>query len=268
MATRTVPLRGGMFEVDLSETGQGPPLLYLHGIWDGPDNPLVAALQRRFTVVEPRLPGFGGTTGEEHLLDIHDGLYFFLDLVDQLGYEGVPLIGHCLGGMFAAELAAAQPARWPHVVLIAPFGLWLTDHPSLDFFAADPDELAQALYGGSEADGIAGTSVLRPGSSEPEGLTDEQRVDRRLERARSLAAAARFLWPIPDRGLARRAHRLPASTLLVWGSNDGLVPPEQGALLQRLAPGSRLEVVDGAGHLPHYQQPDRVEALVARAVQS
>lgn len=262
MARRTVAVRGGMFEVDLSEAGQGPPLLYLHGIWDGPDNPLVAALQRDFTVVEPKIPGFGKTSGEEHLRDIHDAVYFFLDLLDQLGCEGVPLVGHCLGGMFAAELAASQPARFSHVVLIAPFGMWSDDRPSLDFFPATPDELALALYGSSGPDGIAGTSVLRPGSSEPEGLTDEQRMERRLERARALASAARFLWPIPNRGLAKRAHRLPPSTLLVWGTEDGVVPAEHGALLHGLATGSRLELLEGAGHLPHYQQPERVRSLL------
>ncbi|MBO0893390.1 MAG: alpha/beta hydrolase [Acidimicrobiales bacterium] len=266
MGRRTVVVRGGMFEVDLSEEGQGPPLVYLHGIWDGPDNPLLAALRQRFTVLEPKIPGFGATTGEEHLRDIHDATYFFLDLLDELGCDGVPLVGHCLGGMFAAELAAAQPRRFRSVVLIAPFGMWSDARPSLDFFPAPPDELALALYGPAGPDGIAGTSVLRPGSSEPEGLTDEQRLERRLERARALAGAARFLWPIPNRGLAKRAHRLPASTLLVWGTEDGLVPAEHGAMLQGLAEGSRLALVEGAGHLPHYQQPERVLTLVEEAL--
>lgn len=255
-----------MFEVDLSEEGQGPPLVYLHGIWDGPDNPLVSALRQRFTVIEPRIPGFGATTGEEHLRDVHDALYFFLDLLDQLGCEGVPLVGHCLGGMFAAELAAAQPRRFGSLVLIAPFGMWSDTRPSVDFFSASPDELALALYGPAGPDGIAGTSVLRPGSSEPEGLTDEQRVDRRLERARALAGAARFLWPIPNRGLAKRAHRLPASTLLIWGTEDGVVPSEHGEKLQRLAAGSRLELIEGTGHLPHYQQPERVLMLAGEVL--
>jgi pimeloyl-ACP methyl ester carboxylesterase len=262
MTRRTVPVRGGTFEVDLSESGQGPPLVYLHGIWDGEDNPLVAALQQQFTVVEPKIPGFGRTTGEEHLRDVHDAVFFFLDLLDQLGYEGVPLVGHCLGGMFAAELAATQPARFPHLILIAPFGMWSDGRPSVDLFAAAPDELALALYGSSGPDGIAGTAVLRPGSSEPEGLTNEQQVERRLERARALAGAARFLWPIPNRGLSRRAHRLPSSTLLIWGTEDGVVPSEHATLLRDLAAGSRLELLDGAGHLPHYQHPERVLGLV------
>jgi pimeloyl-ACP methyl ester carboxylesterase len=266
MASRSLSLRNGMFEVEVAEAGQGPPLLYLHGIWDGPDNPLVASLQRRFTVVEPKLPGFGATRGEEHLYDVHDAVYFFLDVLDELGCDGVPLVGHCLGGMFAAEVAAAQPGRFRRLVLIAAFGLWSDALPALDFFAAGPDELAQGLYGASGPDGIAGTSVLRPGSLEPEGLTDEERVERRLERARALAAAARFLWPIPDRGLSKRAHRLPPSTLLVWGKEDGVVPPAHGEMLERLAPGSRLEIVDGAAHLPHYQQPERVRALVEEAL--
>ena len=56
------------------------------------------------------------------------------------------LIGHGLGGMFAAELAAVQPERFSHLVLIDPFGLWLPEVPTLDYFVLPPVELAEALY--------------------------------------------------------------------------------------------------------------------------
>jgi pimeloyl-ACP methyl ester carboxylesterase len=45
------------------------------------------------------------------------------------------------------------------------------------------------------------------------------------ESLQSLGAAAKFLWPIPDKGLKKRIHRITAPTLVVWGERDALVPP-------------------------------------------
>lgn len=262
MSNRNVALRDGMFQVEVGEIGDGPPLLYLHGIWDGSDNPLVSKLSEHFRVITPYHPGFGGTTGEENLRNIHDVLIYFSDLLDEIGFFNGPVVGHCLGGMFAAELAAVQPTRVTSIVLISPFGLWIEENPTLDIFAVGPQELAAALYGASGPNGIAGTAPIRPGSSEPAGLSDHERVERSLERTRAMAGAARFLWPIPDRGLVGRLHRLPARTLLIWGGEDRVVPRPYATMLQEGVPGSRLEVVDHAAHLVHYQDPGRVTDLI------
>jgi pimeloyl-ACP methyl ester carboxylesterase len=82
-----------------------------------------------------------------------------------------------------------------------------------------------------------------------------------LERAQSMAAAARYLWPIPDRGLSKRLHRVAAPTLIIWGQNDRVVPPAYGAEWQRRIPGSRLVIRQDAGHLPHVEQPAALAEL-------
>jgi pimeloyl-ACP methyl ester carboxylesterase len=52
-------------------------------------------------------------------------------------------------------------------------------------------------------------------------------------------------------------------SLIVWGDDDGVIPPEHGGAAHRLMPGSRLEIFPGAGHYPHLDDPDRfVEVLV------
>jgi hypothetical protein len=45
-----------------------------------------------------------------------------------------------------------------------------------------------------------------------------------FERQKSFAAAGKFLWPIWDKGLKKRIHRITAPTLIVWGDHDGIVP--------------------------------------------
>ncbi len=78
----------------------------------------------------------------------------------------------------------------------------------------------------------------------------------------AIACTAEFVWPIPDRGLTRRIHRISAPSLVVWGRQDGILPPvyaeEFGSRLQD----AKVEVVDGAGHLPQLEQPEVVGKLV------
>src|SRR5207237_1262237 len=57
----------------------------------------------------------------------------------------------------------------------------------------------------------------------------ERALEYTIQRTRALAASSRFLWPIPDRGLARRLHRIAAPTLTVWGRDDRAIAPAHAA---------------------------------------
>jgi pimeloyl-ACP methyl ester carboxylesterase len=77
-----------------------------------------------------------------------------------------------------------------------------------------------------------------------------------------MGATGKFLWPIPDKGLRKRIHRVQAPTLLVWGKEDRVVPPVYAEEFARRIAGARVEIVDQAGHAPHLEQPDAVAPLV------
>jgi pimeloyl-ACP methyl ester carboxylesterase len=258
VASRALPLRGGRFEVDLLEDGAGPALLYLHGTFGRREDALIARLARSRRVLAPAHPGYGGTTGAEHLSDLHDLIYYYLDLLDHLALRDLALVGHGLGGMFAAELAAVQPERFARLVLLAPLGLWDPDHPVLDFFAAEPERLAAALYHDPTSPAARATAAVP--------AEDSRYVTYVLERAKAMATAASYLWPIPNRGLSRRLHRVAAPTLLLWGESDGLCPPAYGRAFQAAIPGSELVVLPDAGHMLPVEQPEQVAALIERFV--
>ena len=72
-------------------------------------------------------------------------------------------------------------------------------------------------------------------------------------------AAASLIWPLGDRGQARRIHRATCPTLVLWGDEDELLPV---ATAQRWAEagGFPVEVVAGAGHLLEWDAPGEVGA--------
>jgi pimeloyl-ACP methyl ester carboxylesterase len=257
MQTRKVSVREGMFETELLEEGSGDPLLFLHGVAGIlPDDRFLARLAEKYHVIAPLMPGVGESTGTEHLLDIHDLIYYELDLLDTLQLRGIPIVGHSLGGMIAAELGAVQSDRFRALVLIASLGLWNPEYPVADFFSMTPRQVAAATYHDAES------PVAEAAGKAPEG--EEAYIAFMLERAKSLATAAKYLWPIPNRGLSRRLHRISAPTLLVWGESDGIVPPRYAQDFQAGIRTARVEIIPEAGHRPQIEQPDRLADAVLR----
>jgi pimeloyl-ACP methyl ester carboxylesterase len=250
-----VAVRDGAFDTEVWEAGTGAPLLYLHGEGRPSWGPFLDALAERHRVIAPLHPGYGSSTGTEQLQDVPDLVYYYLDFLDTLGLRGLPLVGHGLGGMIAAELAAVQPDRFTALVLVAPLGLWIADDPVTDFFATPPAQLAALLYHDT-------TSPAAQAAARVPTEGDEM-IEYHVERAKSLATAAKYLWPIPNRGLAKRVHRISAPTLIAWGASDKIASPRYAEAFGRQIKGSRVEIVPEAGHLPHEEQPARLDALVS-----
>jgi pimeloyl-ACP methyl ester carboxylesterase len=65
-----------------------------------------------------------------------------------------------------------------------------------------------------------------------------------------------------DPKLARRLHRVRASTLVVWGEGDAFIPIEQGRRYAELIGGARLETIPACGHLPVLERPVELARLV------
>jgi pimeloyl-ACP methyl ester carboxylesterase len=84
---------------------------------------------------------------------------------------------------------------------------------------------------------------------------EKAQLEALLIRSQHLATAGKFLWPIPDKGLKKRLHRIKAPTLLLWGQSDGLVPPIYAQEFQRYIAGARVEIMPRCGHMPMYEDP-------------
>lgn len=255
-APRQVAVRAGGLVAEVIDEGRGSPVLFLHGTFGLRWGEMLGSLSARRRVVAPVLPGYGDVAAPESLLDIHDLVYYYLDLLDELRLSGIPVVGHSFGGMVAAELAAAQPDRFTKLVLISPLGLWDAAHPVADFFAVEPKDLPVLLFHDPES-----AAALEAVKIPTEG---DELISVMLERAKSLATAARYLWPIPDKGLKKRIHRVKAPTLLVWGRSDKLCPPIYARQFQALIAGSQVKFVENAGHLSDLEQPRSVANAVEK----
>ena len=78
------------------------------------------------------------------------------------------------------------------------------------------------------------------------------------------ACTGKFVWPVADRGLDRRIHRIAAPTLILWGNADGIAAPVYAQEFAQRIAGAKVVLIDGAGHLPQLEQQERVVAAVAK----
>lgn len=251
----TIDLPGGHSQI-LWRGGDGPPLLWLHGGGGlQPDHPLLAALAREHDVIAPLAPGFNDLAELDEIDDLHDMAMHYDDLLDALGVEQAIVAGHSYGGMVAAELAAHYPRRVSRLVLIAPVGLWNDDYPVTDLFAIPFPELPAKLYVEPPQDGMG---------ADGDGQDEEAMVESLVTLARGMTSIAKFMWPIPDRNLARRLRRVSAPTLVVFGDSDAIVPPRYADDFVSLLSEGRKAIIERAGHMVTDEQTDAVAAEVGR----
>lgn len=258
IASRMIDVAGGRAKVQVYEGGDGTPLLYLHGAGGlFPNDPFVAALARHYRVYAPLLPGYGDSEGADRLRDMLDVTLHCYDVVDALKLSRPLVMGHSMGGMIAAEMAAVAPNEIERMALICPAGLWLDSHPIPDIFAMVPSEFPNYLFHDTEF----GVKLMTAGQ-------DMNNLDFLVQflvmNAKRFGMAGKLLFPIPDRGLSDRIHRIKARTLLIWGEHDKLIPPVYAQAFQQKIAGARLEMIKDAGHMVNYEKPDAVIAALAK----
>jgi pimeloyl-ACP methyl ester carboxylesterase len=239
---RTFDLLGGKVRSRVFSAGAGDPVVFLHGAGQVAWTPLLQALAKGHTVYAPEHPG-ANQTDLMHLRDMWDLALYYDELLDALELPATVLLGHSFGGMVAAELAANSRHRVSRLVLIAPIGFWRDDAPIADLAGISPERLIELMLHDPSGPLAAALSVPK---DDPQA---------QFEAAVRMASMLHFIWPLPDKGLKRRIHRITAPTLLIWGAQDKLVPPVYAQEFTSRLADSRLELIENAGHLPQLEQP-------------
>jgi pimeloyl-ACP methyl ester carboxylesterase len=252
LQSETIELFGGR-KVEVHRAGQGPVIVWLHGPHGVRRNdPMIADLAKRHTVLAPVAPGFNDVDELDDIRDVHDLALHYDDLFEALHLDTVSLVGHSFGAMIAAELAAHVPKRVQRLVLISPFGLWRDDHPVADLFARPYATIDRILWKTGEAPGWV---------TDPANFPNDP-VEKAVAVVQGMTSIAKFIWPIPDKGLRRRLPRVTAKTLVVFGADDVFVPAIYADEFAAAIPGARKAVIADAAHMVPYEKPFEVMRLI------
>jgi pimeloyl-ACP methyl ester carboxylesterase len=259
-------VEAGGRKVWLLEDGGGDPLLYLHGFADVHSVkegwlPFHEQLTKRSRVMAPAHPGCAQTDENKDMDAIEDVVFHYLEVLDALRLSRFDLVGSCVGGWIAAELAVRHPEKVRKLVLIGATGLFVQGALIGDVFM-----MAQPERGSSYASlrEMLFSSADQPRALElfPDGMGE---IEDELRRYQMLRLGSRVGFKPPyfyNYTLRNRLHRIAAPALVIWGEKDHMVPRAHGDTYAKLMPNARLEIIAGAGHSAALEKPDETAKLV------
>ena len=245
----------GGVSLEVSLAGEGRPLLFLHGgDYFAQNQGFLDRLARRWRVLIPRHPGFGGSERPDEFRSVHDLAYLYLDLLDQQRLSDVVLVGSSFGGWIALEMCVRSVERIGRLALIDALGVKFGGREQrdiADIYALPAEEVLRRTFFAPEH---ASPDYSRLDDAEAASIASDR------------AATALYGWRpyMHDPGLRPWLHRVRVRTLVIWGQGDGIVSPDYGEKLCRSLPDARFDLIPEAGHYPQIEQPDRVADAIER----
>ncbi len=256
-------VRAGEVELDYERSGSGPPLLLIMGMsgtalhWG---DELLDALRGDFEVIVYDHRGVGASTPLAGPLTIAQMAEDAAALLGALGIDSAHVMGISMGGMVAQELALKHPERVRTLTLGCTFcggeGATLTQPEVMQ-------GLAEAMMSGDRMRALRvgfDANLSAPFASDP--ALFEKFVAIAEERAVAVPVIMAQMQACMGHDTNARLSELSMPTLVIHGTEDQMLPVDNGRLIATRIPGSRLEIFDGAGHLFFWEQPERTAELV------
>ena len=236
----------------------GVPIIFLHGV--GSDKSVWRPQLEHFGTGRQALafdsPGYGDSAPAAHGTSRDDYAAAILAGMDALGVEKAHVCGLSLGGVVAIAMHAAAPERCASLVIA-------------DSFAVHPD--GQGIHDrGAEASRTIGMRALAQARA-PLLLGEQASSDLRAEVVETMAGIdpEAFRIGLEAVWLADQRDRVAAigvPTLVIVGDEDKVTPPQLSRELAEAIPGSRLEIISGAGHLANIEKPVEFNRLVGQFI--
>ena len=228
------------FRIRYMESGEGTPLVHLHGAGGLRLTPAHDLLCRHFRVVAFEMPGFGQSPENSRTRSMPELASTMGQAIKNLGLDSFNLMGTSFGGTTALWLALQAPARVLALVLEAPAAIRPegAEPPS-----GSPEEMARRLY------------------AHPERLRAIPMPDPAV-RAKTAPLLLRLRGPDRDPDLERRLPDLATPTLVLFGTVDRVIPPAMGHFYKELMPGCHLVFVYDAAHAISTDRPEAFAEVV------
>lgn len=253
--------------LNVIELGQGPPLLFIHGLAGSWTNwleqlPVLAASHR---VVALDLPGFGRSPMPRETISIAGYARIVDGLCDTLEIEAAGVVGNSMGGFIAAELAIEHASRVQRLVLISAAGISsenIREARLIPLMRLGRGALA--AYTGwlaAKSDAVARRprlrqatlrSVTRHPTRLPAPLAAEQL------RGSGTPGFIDAFYALSHYPIRERLPRIACPTLIVWGDSDRLVPTDDADVFEELIPDARKTIYADTGHVPMLERPARL----------
>ncbi|NNE18544.1 MAG: alpha/beta hydrolase [Myxococcales bacterium] len=259
--------------------GKGPLVLLIHGMAGSATTwkQVMPPLSERFTVLAPDLFGHGESDKTKGDYSLGAMASVLRDLIVALGYKRATVVGQSYGGGIAMQLAYQYPERCERLVLVNAGGLGTEVNPLLRMLTLPGSEavlLVACAPAVRRTVETLGRVALRKKLQSATVIPELWRSYSSLGDVEARRAFLRTLRAVIDpRGQAVSASdKLYLSagmpTLIIWGEDDRVIPVGHGYDAHAAIAGSWLEIIEGVGHYPHCEAPDRFVTALTEFIES
>jgi pimeloyl-ACP methyl ester carboxylesterase len=255
--------------VNYVEMGEGPPLLFVHGLSGAWQNWLenIPYFARAHRVVAMDLPGFGSSPMPPWEISIPAYGRFLRDFCERLGVPRCSLVGNSMGGFVATEVAITEPERVDDLVLVSAAGItWARARREP---AAMLGRIGMAAGPLLLRVNLAGIRRARLRKAAFQGVFYDPLSLRREALWENLVPAMKSpgyfdaMTNLVGYDIRHRLEEIGVPTLIVWGRNDRVVPvPAALAYRKRIGDNAELVIFDRCGHVPQIERPTRFNRVV------
>jgi 2-hydroxy-6-oxonona-2,4-dienedioate hydrolase len=238
----------GYREFQWLERGEGEPVLLLHGLMGRMDH-LEGVLEILGDVCRPIAPSLPILNSALRESSIGELVSFVRAFLDALEIPRAVIGGNSLGGHVALALALAEPARVSGLVLTGSSGLFERS------FTRGVPHRPSSNYVRQKMEEVVFDSTLVT----PEWVESVREI---VTTPFSLLRVLRFARAARCHNLEARLAEIRVPTLLVWGRDDRVTPPDVARRFQSLLRDARLVFLPSCGHAPMLEQPDAFAATV------
>jgi pimeloyl-ACP methyl ester carboxylesterase len=245
---RTIEAAG--CKIHLSRAGKGAPIVVLHHDFGTPDQAeLYDKLAQSNEVIVPHHAGWGKSSRPEWMRNVRDMAVLYQGILASEGIEKPTLLGLGFGGWVAAEMATMAPKGFAKLVLVAPFGIKPAEGYILDQAIVSYIDYPKAAF----ADAKAFEKVYG-------NVTTDQLEAWDIGREMSF----RIAWKpyMYSQTLPHLLGAVKTPALIVWGDKDQHIPSSTASQWKAALPGSKVEIVKGAGHAVDLEKPAELAKLV------
>lgn len=232
-------------------------LILLHGLGGYAErwNNLFPFLNKKYHIIAPDLIGYGQS--DKPSVDYTPEYFtkFVFDFIKSLGIKKTFLVGTSLGGQIVVECAATQSDMIEKIVLISPAGIMRRSTPTLDAYTM------AALYPNKDSVKNAYQMMVGPGKQVSE--TSIERFVNNMSRPNAKMVFLSTLLGLknaPD--IFEKLGKINVPTLLVWGTEDKLIPFEYAQQFVSCIPNCEFIPMKGCGHSPYVEDPEELAKIV------
>ncbi len=255
--------------VNYVEMGEGPPLLFVHGLSGAWQNFLenIPHFARTHRVIALDLPGFGSSPMPPWEISIPAYGRFVRDFCERIGVGRCSLVGNSMGGFIATEVAITEPERVDDLTLISAAGItWARARREPAVMVAGMGRAATPLFLKFHMAGIRRPRLRKAYFQgvffDPDEIRREMLWENVVPALQSPGYydALTTLWGYDIR---HRLEEIEVPTLIVWGRNDRVVPvPAALSYEKRIGSNAELVIFDRCGHVPMMERPVRFNRVL------